>query len=129
MKVSTAPRFCIGFIFYVPSLMFSFFLMCGYFEWGTAGLYGMILWFPPQGNTIVCLLQLGMMFLYTALFIFNLAIYIQFFILFRRNNLTLRNATDFIGSSLKDQFKKTTNQVIVGAVTSGLGSSINTETK
>jgi len=50
---------------------------------------------------------------------------VQLFLLFRRNNLTLRNATDYLGTSIKDQFKRTTNQVIVGAVQSGLGSTEN----
>jgi len=80
----------------------------------------MILYAPPYGNTIAFITNLIMTLIWIALVLSFISIFVQVIMIFRRENLTIKNLTDFVKDSVTSGTKTVVNTAVTSAVTSAL---------
>jgi len=113
-------RFIIFFIGYTVCILLSLFAITGYYDVGFSGLLLMILYAPPYGNTIAFITNLIMTLIWIALVLSFISIFVQVIMIFRRENLTIKNLTDFVKDSVTSGTKTVVNTAVTSAVTSAL---------
>lgn len=123
VKSLHVARFMIFFFGYVICMLTSLFAPIGYYDFGFSGLLLTILYAPPNGNSIAFTVNLLMSFVWIVLAVSFISIFVQVIALFRRENLTIKNVTDFV----KDSVSSGTRTVVTSGVSYALQSQ-NTST-
>lgn len=116
VKSLNVGRFAIFFFGYTICVVSALFAPIGYYDFGFTGLLLTILYAPSNGNTVAFVVNLIMTFVWILLAISFVSIFVQVFLLFRRENLTVKNVTDFV----KDSISSGTKTVVSSAVTTAL---------
>lgn len=121
MRSFHAGRFILFFIGWVPAILLAMFAPLGYYDFGFSGLLLIILYAPPNGNLLAFLIQLFMTMVWLLIEIGVISIFIQGIIVFRRENLSVKNITDFV----KDTVKSTATRATTSVVKAGVEHSLN----
>jgi hypothetical protein len=116
-----AARFIIFFFGYIGAILCAMFAPLGYYDFGFSGFWLIILYAPPGGNLFAFLVNIFMMCLWLLIEVWVILIFIQTILVFRRENVSIKNITDFV----KDTVKSTTVSATSSVIRAGVDHSLN----
>jgi len=111
-----AGRFILFFFGYGAGVLFAMFAPLGYYDFGFSGFWLIILYAPPGGNLFAFLINLIMTILWLVIEIGMIGVFIQTIIVFRRENVSIKNITDFVKDTVRTTAVSATTSVVQAGV-------------